>query len=137
MAIAHAVWKRGVDPQNTTSHYFDRPDTLGDTLDKAKASRKQDVTLNAAVAEAACEPQFHNSEEASVYNFRNWQIAAKVPNHEKKRSLLITKQFEMVKRVADQICFERDNEHTPKRLRIEPLRLILHGGPGTGKSHVF
>ena len=52
--------------------------------------------------------------------------------------VLNASQFEVVKKVADRVCLEKvalqtgDYEALP-----EPLRWSMHGGPGTGKTHVI
>ena len=135
MAIAHAIWKTGVDPENATAHDFDRPDTIDDTLDEAKESRKCEITLDADLAKAARDPQLNLYDAANNQDVRNWLNAVKVQKNEKGCGFLNTTQFEMVKRVANQICL--DNEHNPQRHHMEPLRWSLHGGPDTGKSHVL
>ena len=43
----------------------------------------------------------------------------------------------MVERVADQVCVELRATTTNNYDDFQPLRWSLHGGPGTGKSHVI
>ena len=43
----------------------------------------------------------------------------------------------MLERVADQVCVELRARNTNKYDDCQPLRWSLHGGPGTGKSHVI
>ena len=50
-------------------------------------------------------------------------------------------QQEFCRKVADQIVAEMDGERTfatpAQPVAVKPLRWVLHGGPGTGKSHVL
>ena len=51
--------------------------------------------------------------------------------------LLNALQYEMVERVADQVCVELRARATNNYDDFHPLRWSLHGGPGTGKYHVI
>ena len=53
------------------------------------------------------------------------------------RFLLNDDQFKMVEMVAGRLMKELDAEGSEEVDAGEPLRWLLHGGPGTGKSHVI
>ena len=53
------------------------------------------------------------------------------------RLLLNALQYEMVERVADQVCVELRARITNNYDNVNPLRWSMHGGPGTGKSYVI
>lgn len=47
-------------------------------------------------------------------------------------------QLEIVHKVCDRICTEiREESQGPNEATSQPLLWLLHGGPGTGKSHVI
>ena len=43
----------------------------------------------------------------------------------------------MVSQIVDRILAEADELAKTGRITSKPLRWLLHGGPGTGKSHVI
>ena len=55
----------------------------------------------------------------------------------KAELLLNALQYEMVERVADQVCVELRARATNHYDNMQPLRWSMHGGPGTGTSHVI
>ena len=55
-----------------------------------------------------------------------------------KRKVVNASQFEVVKKVAERVCLEMDVlESGDYDTSPEPLRWSMHGGPGTGKTHVI
>ena len=56
---------------------------------------------------------------------------------ENDRPLLNALQYEMVERVAVQFCIELRARADNNYEHFHPLRWSMHGGPGTGKSHVI
>ena len=50
---------------------------------------------------------------------------------------MIALQYEMVERVADQVCVELRARNTNNYDNFNPLLWSMHGGPGTDKSHVI
>ena len=53
------------------------------------------------------------------------------------RLLLNALPYEIVERVADQVCVDIRVRNTNKYNNFDPLRWSMHGGPGTGISHVI
>ena len=53
------------------------------------------------------------------------------------RLLLSALQYEMVERVANQVCVELRARATNNYDSVNPLAWSMHGGPGRGKSHVI
>ena len=75
--------------------------------------------------------------ERSEDEIRKWKEDIKDRRGEGGRLLLNALQYEMVERVADQVCVERRARATNHYDNVQPLRWSMHGGPGTGKSHVI
>ena len=74
--------------------------------------------------------------ECSEDEVRKWKDI-KDRRGEGGRLLLHALQYEMVERVADQVCVELRARATNNYDNVQPLRWSMHGGPGTGKSHVI
>ena len=47
------------------------------------------------------------------------------------------KQKEIINKVTRRVIEQERSLHNPLQKRGEPLLWLLHGGPGTGKSHVI
>ena len=60
-----------------------------------------------------------------------------MPRLERGRRVCNQKQFEMVEKVAYRVVEEMQAEAEGRHDHGEPLRWCLHGGPGTGKTHVI
>ena len=55
-----------------------------------------------------------------------------------KRTLLNASQYEVVKKVAERVCLEMEVLDTGNYDALhEPPRWGMHGGPGTGETHVI
>ena len=52
------------------------------------------------------------------------------------RPFVNLEQYTAVSKVASQVMQELPNREGSWSLFSEPLRWVVHGGPGTGKSHV-
>ena len=61
----------------------------------------------------------------------------KTRTDDKGRPVVNKEQFEMVVMVARRIQTELMAEGDAAKSPGEPLRWLMHGGPGTGKSHVI
>ena len=74
---------------------------------------------------------------ATVDEVRAWyrHIATKAENG---RRVLNNSQLRVVEQVVERVCEEMsDRERGVVDLDKEPLRWAMHGGPGTGKTHVI
>ena len=74
----------------------------------------------------------------TIKSVNGWLKDVKVRKDECHRKLLNKEQYEVVERVAKRIIAEmravRQNDFSSIG---EPLRWSMHGGPGTGKTHVI
>ena len=55
----------------------------------------------------------------------------------KNKKLLNDEQYKIITKIAHRVMRELDAEHSEHVGPGEPLRWVMHGGPGTGKSHVI
>ena len=68
---------------------------------------------------------------------RDWlkEISTRKENN---RKVLNESQLKLVKKVVNRVCEEIEDIRTGKvDNNREPLRWAMHGGPGTGKTHVI
>jgi DNA replication protein DnaC len=75
--------------------------------------------------------------EGSEDEVQKWKEDIKERRSEDGRPLLNALQYEMVERFADQVCVELRARTINNDDDFQPLRWSLHGGPGTGKSHII
>ena len=86
---------------------------------------------------AAREPSLRGMTTATADDVSREINRLKDEVNDKGRKLLNAEQFEVVALVGKRICRELEVESMPDADIGEPLRWVLHGGPGTGKSHVI
>ena len=65
------------------------------------------------------------------------QQTSKNKRSQDARLLLNLSQYEIVERVADQVCVDIPARNTNNYDNFNPLSWSMHGGPGAGKSHVI
>ena len=69
-----------------------------------------------------------------MVDIQNWLKEIRVREDDNKRRVFNDSQFEVVKLVAECMCHEMDASATDDyKSCLEPLRLGMHGGPGTGQ----
>ena len=82
--------------------------------------------------------QLSSDTECSVDDIKKWLEEIRERIGPDDRKVLNAFQFEVVKKFAERVCIEKaalinaDYDALP-----EPLRWSMHGGPGTGKTHVI
>ena len=67
---------------------------------------------------------------------QEWLDALKHRKRSDGRLYVNAKQFEAVAKEAQRVCEELPNRLGAPPSISQPLRWVVHGGPGTGKSHV-
>jgi DNA replication protein DnaC len=108
-----------------------------EAIKSARQSQKQtasDVTAYAADAKVG---SVTSRLECSEDEVRKWKEDIKARRSEDRRRLLNALQYYLAERVADQVCVELRARTTNKYDDFQALRWSLHGGPGTGKSHII
>lgn len=104
----------------------------------AKESQKQEKSLAGAVRAAAkCTGTVNELTTATSGDIREWLSRIKVERNANGKLLLNSMQYVMVEKVAVRVIEELDINDSIGQNAAEPLRWMLHGGPGTGKSHVI
>ena len=87
-----------------------------------------DVTMPTLVVYTSC----------TIANVHAWQNEIRTRRDDKNRLVLNDSQFAVAANVASIICEEMQPVDAGNfKAMSEPLRWSMHGGPGTGKSHVI
>ena len=88
-------------------------------------------------ARAEREAAISQRKQAAREDVQEWLAALKTrPGHD-GRLFVNEKQFEAVEQVAHRVVEELPSRQGCVPKASPPLRWVVHGGPGTGKSHVI
>jgi len=139
MAVAREVWgQRTIEtPLSEVRNAW--PTALSCDLDgvltSARASRNKEKSMADRVAtEGGVVAQAGATSGQVAVWLRNLEFRKdKVTG----RRIVNAKQYDMVKQVAERVMKEVDGVARGGADMGEPLRWCMHGGPGTGKSHVL
>ena len=72
------------------------------------------------------------------HDIENWLREIEFRRDKKQRLVLNASHFEVVRKVANRVCDEMDAMQSEDFSTLnEPLRWLMHGGPGAGKTHVI
>ena len=134
MQLGEDIWAAPVD---ATAHAQPAPDVaapndLQEILKAARASQSRERSFKRALEESPHDGSVTERRAESVADVDTWLAALPHRKNEKGRALLNAEQLEAVHVVATRV-----KEQIPDPSAGEPLRWLLHGGPGTGKSHVI
>ena len=75
--------------------------------------------------------------EASEADVKAWFNEIKTRTGDDKRRILNKKQYEMIEIITKQVRLEINAHNTDNYDAWKPHRWSMHGGPGTGQSHVI
>ncbi len=111
-------------------------------VEKAKASantlrRCEETLQQRLVAAESHDGQCDLLFSVKASDIGKWSVKIKKERTGDGRLLLNTKQFEMVSIVVQRAKIEMEAAATGQVPEGEPLRWLMHGGPGTGQSHVI
>ena len=141
VTIGREVWSKCIDSETTTQpHFIFGEENVKKSLLAAQQSRRKETKFGARSADtgrAEREAAVSNRKQATREDVQEWLDALKVRSRKDGRLFVNAKQFEAVAHVAHQVQKELPGRRisvVPKS--AEPLRWVVHGGPGTGKSHV-
>ena len=134
--IAQHVWS--ARPCGTQEPTFVKVGDTKDMIRDAQASQRKEKSLHGSMKQAAeRDPSLRELTSATAEDVMQELRRLKHETNDKGRRLLNAKQYEMVAMVGQRLCQELELESDPSKDAGEPLRWLLHGGPGTGKSHVI
>ena len=103
----------------------------------AKKSRSGQQSLQATLKQAEERgPSIASLTTATVDDVNTWLQELKTRRNEEGKLVCNAQQFRMVEKIANRVKDEMLAVSANSDAG-EPLRWCLHGGPGTGKSHVL
>jgi hypothetical protein len=138
MNMGKDIWAVGSAPANAKIPKFASLGNVQQILAAATASQRKEKSLKTQMAEAERDAHLKPLKTPSEQEVQDWLQNLKKRKHAKTgRPFVNDKQFEMVRLVADRVVHEMKALADPSIDLGEPLRWCLHGGPGTGKSHVI
>ena len=130
------VWK--CPPAKKKSKVFACRVDVEKVLKDARESQRKEKSFVGRIAESkAKEPTVRQLEAATVEDVDSWLAEIRVRTTEEGRQWLNPEQYAMVEHVADRVKRELLAEGMSQEDAGEPMRWLMHGGPGTGKSHVI
>ena len=135
------MWaKEGTDPSaKPREASFESVGVVEEIIEAAKKSRAKEQSLHSALRCAEeREASVREITSATPEDVQTWLGDIKDRRDaEDRRLFLNAEQYEMVARIAGRVVEELRAEADGNAEYGEPLRWCLHGGPGTGKSHVL
>ena len=139
MQLGEAVWG-GCQRKGHQIKVLDQihQGSVEEVLKNARASQRKETTLADHVAAAE-----DRHARVSVYDgatpedIEAWLHELQGRRDASGRLHVNTKQYEMIAKVAERVITEMRAESDETIDFGEPLRWVMHGGPGTGKTHVI
>ena len=137
--IAQRTWHVGDDCARPES----KSPFIGDEQVKnaIKSARQSELQVHTHVSSSATQPSNNGSVtsrlEASEADVQAWLNEIKTRHGDDGRLVLNEKQYDMAFLIAKQVCKDIRARNTNDYTDWCPLRWSMHGGPGTGKSHVI
>ena len=136
ITLAQDVWKSDAPSDEAAMPQFSVPKAIKEILDGAAASQRQGRGMAAMLKNAHRNAAVHQQTAATVADVEKWLRDLKCQTDLKGRPVANAKQFAAVTMVAQRVMQELRAYGDPHIPVGEPLRWCIHGGPGTGKSHV-
>ena len=139
MAMAQQIWNvvKNVDAAEDCNDPVDAA-SLKSSLRSARASQRQEKAGSTVSLAEDAAPAVQMYAKVTIQSVKHWLTDVNKRTSAGNRKLLNTEQFAMVKRVADRVMDEMRAVSKQNSPSIgEPLRWSMHGGPGTGKTHVI
>ena len=134
--VAQGVW--GCAEGGRQEPEFVSVGCVKEIVQAARDSQRREKSLSGAVKEAIeQDPSLRALTSATPDDVSRWLAVIKRERNEEGKLLLNPEQYEMVAMIATRVRHELEAEGTPDGDAGEPLRWVLHGEPGTGKSHVI
>ena len=109
------------------------------SLKSAQNSRSKEnkfAARSSAQTRAEREAAVAHRKQATKEDVEEWLASLKDRARPDGRLFVNRKQFEAVAKVAERVMQELPNRKGCVSQASPPLRWVVHGGPGTGKSHV-
>ena len=135
--LNQSFWDSSLDNKDALIPSFVQPSALKDILAAAKTSQRREHQYGAASNADSLDPALRQLAPVCPSDVDNWLKLKKKQRDANGRLVLNAEQYAAVKRVTDRVKKELQHAADDKVDPEEPLRWLVHGGPGTGKSHVI
>ena len=108
-------------------------------LKAASVSQSRETSFKGLIAEASKQKESDVTSclGASAADILKWKEDVRTRVNEKNHRVLNDGQFAMASQIVDRVLAEAKELGETGSIKSEPMRWLLHGGPGTGKSHVI
>ena len=143
MTLGEQVWGSSCG-SSSTAHAQDTGPTLPSApitqiLQEAAESQKREKTLRKVLQSTEREPELHYKTSATTAAVDNWlqELRDRRDESRENRPVANAEQFDAVKKIAERVKDELRAQGDDVQDDHAPLRWAVHGGPGTGKSHVI
>ncbi len=142
IGLGRDIWSQlhGVSGQVSQPSFAFDEKKVQESLQCAKSSRSKETKFagrSSDTTRAEREAAVSNRPQATREDVEEWLRALKVRPGADGRLFVNAKQFEAVAQVATKVMEELPNRRSRAPQASEPLRWVVHGGPGTGKTHVL
>ena len=131
------MWSAQLENEKAVVSTFIEPQALQDVLGAAKASQRREHKFGSAATRAHENPTLRELVGATAQNVEIWLTKKKIELNEDGSLVVNAEQFSALEKVAKRVMQELRQAANGDIDFGEPLRWLIHGGPGTGKSHVI
>ena len=132
-----SIWKADLENASAQMHSFVEPGALNDILGAARTSQRREHKYGGQIDNDIHDPTLRRLLAVSVRDVQEWLEKKKLQRDENGKLVVNARQLQALKKVADRIVKELRSAAKGELDFGEPLRWLIHGGPGTGKSHVI
>ena len=142
VGLGRDIWAKVDDAAGSTTQptfSFDE-EKLQQSLQSAKTSRSKEnkfATHGNAQTRAEREATLSHRYQATKEDVQKWLDTLTSRQRSDGRPYVNAKQLEAVAKVARKVMEDLPNRQGNMPAPSMPLRWVLHGGPGTGKTHVI
>ena len=137
ISLNQDIWSSQLDNVAAKVPQFLEPETLQDILKEARSSQRKDKAHTASPLDDERDPTLRKLLAATAKDVQAWLDKKKIQKNDKGKALLNAEQYVAVEKIARRVMQELRHAALGTEDFGEPLRWLVHGGPGTGKSHVI
>ena len=137
MHLGEVFWGDPNVAASTKLLVFEEPQNLVSILASAASSQRHKRSWQHTLQDHEREASARQRKAGTEADVRTWLAELKHRRNTRGRLVANAKQFEAVAVVAERVIEELRNQANGNSDAGDPLRRLLHGGPGSGKSHVI
>ena len=139
--LGDEIWGKIEKKEGSVSHKsFDiSEESVKEALAEAVSSRRKESSFSSqgsSVQQEQRKALVSKRPQATKEDVQEWLDELSQREMEDGRPYVNAEQYHAVSRIAEKVQTELPNRRGRRCQLTEPLRWVIHGGPGTGKSHV-